>query len=111
MSNISSVNLWSLSVFLRIGLRYSLLLSGSIYNISTYPKIHCVGVLSSWAAILIKSFWIWYWSSTAWLGWNLIYEAFTSLAMEDAGFYGMGIEYAKAMLGENIGGLYSYRRN
>lgn len=31
--------------------------------------------------------------------------------MEDAGFYGMGIEYAKAMLGENIGGLYSYRRN
>jgi len=31
--------------------------------------------------------------------------------MEDAGFYGMGIEYAKAMLDENIGGLYSYRRN
>jgi hypothetical protein len=30
-----------------------------------------------------------------------IYEAVTSLAMEDAGTYGMGIEYAKAMLGEN----------
>jgi nicotinamidase-related amidase len=29
------------------------------------------------------------------------YEAVTSLAMEDAGTYGMGIEYAKAMLGEN----------
>jgi hypothetical protein len=29
------------------------------------------------------------------------YGAVTSLAMEDAGTYGMGIEYAKAMLGEN----------
>jgi hypothetical protein len=29
------------------------------------------------------------------------YEAVTSLAMEDAGTYGMGIEYAKAMLEEN----------
>jgi hypothetical protein len=28
------------------------------------------------------------------------YEAVTSLAMEDAGTYGMEIEYAKAMLGE-----------
>jgi hypothetical protein len=29
------------------------------------------------------------------------YEAVTSLAMEDAGTYGMEIEYAKAMLREN----------
>jgi hypothetical protein len=29
------------------------------------------------------------------------YEAVTSLAMEDVGTYVMGIEYAKAMLGEN----------
>ena len=29
------------------------------------------------------------------------YEAVTSLAMEDAGTYGIGIEYAKAMLGED----------